>query len=155
MTSVKKPMRKPKLDIFTQDITPIQNYKIRGDTNPEHEIKNIYLLKMSARCKSKNIFHGSVNPSIMKTENSSNEKFTNFTTTMKMRNLRKIKEEESNQVVSSDSDSGGGVEYNQNRSNSLDKKSSEFLLTLFNQGVCHNDESEKKKNNRINPKTKG
>ena len=49
MTSVKKSLRKGKLDIFTQDITPIENYKIRGDTNPEHEIKNIYLLKMSAR----------------------------------------------------------------------------------------------------------
>ena len=100
---------------------------------------------MSARCKSKNPLHGSVNPSMMKTEISSNEKITNFTTTMKMRNLRKIKEEESNQVVSSDSDSGGGVEYNQNINNSLDKKSSEFLLTLFNQGVYRSEESENKK----------
>ena len=145
MTSVKKTLKKKKLEIFNQDITPIQNYKIRGDTNPEHEIKNIYLLKMSARYIPKNALHGSINPSMYKTEISSNEKITNFTTTMKMRNLRKIKEEESNQVVSSDSDSGGGVEYNQNISNSLDKKSSEFLLTLFNQGVYRSEESENKK----------
>ena len=154
MTSVKKSLRKGKLDIFTQDITPIENYKIRGDTNPEHEIKNIYLIKMSARCKSKNPLHGSANPSMMKTEISSNEKITNFTTTMKMRNLKKIKEEESNQVVSSDSDSGGGVEYNQNISNSLDKKSSEFLLTLFNQGVYHNEQNENKKTIELTQKQK-
>ena len=40
---------KNNLDIFSQKFNPIQNYKIKGDINPEHEFKAIYLEKLSER----------------------------------------------------------------------------------------------------------
>ena len=41
--------KKYKLDIFTQNILPTKNYIIKGDRNPEHEIKPLYLMKMSSK----------------------------------------------------------------------------------------------------------
>ena len=135
------------LEIFSQNITPIQNYILTGDKNEEHEIKPIYLQKLSARNKSnseyKNNIYSSLNPSCYKTEISTNEKRTNLT--KRQNNLRRIKEEDANQVGSSDADSNDNIYFNQNICNinkSFHDKSSEFLLTLFNQGVFHEEQNQ-------------
>lgn len=44
-----KSNRNKSFDIFYQNITPIKNYMIKGDRNPEHEIHPIYLRKMSSK----------------------------------------------------------------------------------------------------------
>ena len=136
------------LEIFSQNITPIQNYILTGDNNEEHEIKQIYLLKLSARNKilsrSKINIYNSFNPSSYKTEISTNEKRTNLTS-RRQKNLRGIKEEDANQVGSSDADSNDNIYFNQNISNinkSFNDKSSEFLLTLFNQGLFHEEQNQ-------------
>ena len=122
-------------DIFTQSITPIQNYIIKGDKNPVHEIQALYLERISSRWKptqgNKNI---SFNPSLDLTIPSSNEKKTNFTT-IKKPSLKKIIEE-SNHVGSSDIIINTEL-IEQNIS--IDKKSSEFLFSLYRKGVFEDE----------------
>ena len=142
MTSLKN----NKFDILSQHIIPSKNYILKGDKSQEHEIQPFYLRKISSRYKStpKNKYNisTSFNYSLYNTEPSSNEKKTVLTQTKKQLDLKKINEEEY-QVGSSDSDSNDDAFIpNKNINNSLDKKSSEFLLTLFNQGVCHDEEIE-------------
>ena len=121
-------LKKNNFDIFSQEITPIDNYSIKGDENPEHEIKIIYLKKIISKFeqyqKSKLLLYNSVNPSLYNNP-SLIEKKTNY-------NEKKSKIGSSD-LVNNNED----IIYNHNINNSLDQnKSSEFLLTLFNQGVC-------------------
>lgn len=76
--------------------------------------------------------------SLYNTELSTNEKKTNITK-KKEENLRKINEED-NQIGSSGSEDNS---YTQNINLSVDKKSTEFLLTLFEKGVCHEANNDK------------
>ena len=126
---------KTNFEIFTQAITPIQNYIIKGDKNPVHEIQALYLERISSRWKptqgNKNI---SFNPSLDLTIPSSNEKKTNFTT-IKKPSLKKIIEE-SNHVGSSDIIINTEL-IEQNIS--IDKKSSEFLFSLYRKGVFEDE----------------
>ena len=39
------------LEIFSQSVTPIKNYIIKGDKKPEREFRPIYLRKMSSKFK--------------------------------------------------------------------------------------------------------
>jgi len=140
MRKSRKSNRNRSTEIFNQNITPIKNYIIKGDKNPEHEIPPFYLRKMSSKYNpifnNKKTIKGNnvLSPSLYNTELSTNEKRTNIT--KKKENLRKINEE-INQIGSSDS---GDNSYNsQNISSSVDKKSTEFLLTLFEKGVANND----------------
>ena len=121
-------LKKNNFDIFSQKITPIDNYSIKGDENPEHEIKIIYLKKIISKFeqyqKSKLLLYNSVNPSLYNNP-SLIEKKTNYN-------------EKKSKIGSSDLiNNNEDIIYNHNINNSLDQnKSSEFLLTLFNQGVC-------------------
>ena len=125
------------LNIFTQKIIPTKAYILKGDNNPEHEIKKVYLNKILFQNKqfsNNKIILNSNNISLFNTNISSNENKTNFTLKKGNSGLIKINEEE-NLVGSSNSGNDDNSIYNQNINNSLDKKSSEFLLTLFNQGI--------------------
>ena len=134
--------KKYKLDIFSPNIIPTENYILKGDRNPEHEIKPLYLRKMSSKYnlspKNRRTFNNFFNYSSNNTEPSSNEKKTNFTATVvkKEKILNKINEE-AYQVNSSDSDN------NDDDGNIINpNQSSEFLKSLFNRGVCHDEEIE-------------
>ena len=139
-----KSNRNKSLDIFNQNITPIKNYMIKGDRSPEREIHSIYLRKMSSKYNP--IFYNKNNikpkiglsPSLYNTDLSTNEKKT-INTKKKEENLRKINEEE-NQIGSSGSEDNS---YSQKINISADKKSTEFLLTLFEKGVCHEEKNDK------------
>jgi len=138
-----KTLKKDKFNVFSQIITLSKNYILKGDENPEHEIQPGYLKKISSRYKpstKKQNIYKSYNPSLYNTEPSSNEKQTNFTKVNNKINLIQINEQPY-EVGSSDSDDNDNdIIYNHNLSKSLENKSSEFLLTLFNQGVCHDEE---------------
>lgn len=132
--------KKNNFDIFSKEITPINNYILKGDENPEHEIKIIYIHKILSKLeqsqKSKLLLPKSINPTLSNdptfTENNNNYK------SKKKEDINKINEKTS-KMESSDIDNNNedNIIYNQNNNNSLDNnKSSEFLLTLFNQGVC-------------------
>ena len=128
---------KENFDIFTQTITPTQNYIIKGDINPVHEIQKLYLQKISSRWKpTQGIKYNSVIPSLALTNPSSNEKKTNFTT-LKKQSLIKIKEE-TIQIGSSDSDINDGLI---DENISIDKKSTDFLFSLYRKGVFIEDEN--------------
>jgi hypothetical protein len=132
---------KKKYDIFSQNVIPSEKYIIKGDKNAEHEIQPVYLRKMSSRYQSssnnKRNYHSSFNVSLYTTEPSFFEKKTNFTAGKKEKILNRISEEDAYQVGSSDSDNNDDEDdiINQN-------KSSEFLKSLFNRGVCHDEEIE-------------
>ena len=123
-------LKKNNFDIFSQKITPTNNYIIKGDENPEHEIKIIYLRKIISKfekCqKSKLILYNSINNPSLFNNPSSIEKKTNYN-------------EKKSKIGSSDLyNNNENMIYNGNINNSLEdnNKSLEFLLTLFNQGVC-------------------
>ena len=132
---------KKKYDIFSQNVIPSEKYIIKGDKNAEHEIQPVYLRKMSSRYQSSSNnnrnYHSSFNVSLNTTEPSFIEKKTNFTAGRKGNILNRISEEDAYQVGSSDSDNNDDENdiINQN-------KSSEFLKSLFNRGVCHDEEIE-------------
>ena len=133
-------LKKNNFDIFSKNITPINNYIIKGDENPEQEIKIIYLRKIKSKWeqsqKNKILLYNSINPSLCNNP-SLIEKNTNYTLIKKKEELNKINEKKS-KINSSETDNNNeDIFYNQNINNSLEhNKSSEFLLTLFNQGVC-------------------
>ncbi len=82
--------RKNNFNIFSQIINPIENYKIKGDINPEHEFKIIYLEKLSARSNKSpkiKIKSHSVNPSQM-----ASEKNIIFSPNKNLDNLNQISE---------------------------------------------------------------
>ena len=118
-------------DIFSQEITPIQNYIIKGDKNPVHEIQTLYLQRLSSRWKPiQGIKNISVIPSSLAiTIPSSDEKLNS----VKRNTLIKIRE-----VGSSDSDINNEL-IDQNIS--IDKKSTEFLFSLYRQGIFIEDEN--------------
>ena len=118
-------------DIFSQEITPIQNYIIKGDKNPVHEIQALYLQRLSSRWKPiQGIKNISVIPSSLAiTIPSSDEKLNS----VKRNTLIKIRE-----VGSSDSDINNEL-IDQNIS--IDKKSTEFLFSLYRQGIFIEDEN--------------
>ena len=133
------------LDVFLQPIVPMGAYILKGDNNTEHEINKVYLKKIinkNASFSKNKFINASTVISLNNTIPSSNEKGTIFTTTRKNINLIKIKEEE-NQIGSSDSGGNDDIIDNQNINESLENKSSEFLLTLFNQGVYSFEERRK------------
>jgi hypothetical protein len=117
---------KNNLDIFSQIINPIQNYKIKGDINPEHEFKAIYLEKLSERSnkipkkKIKTIIIPSPTPI-------TSEINTNFTPIKNQNPLKDIKEK-SILIDSSDSDIS-----NEKINRSLDKNSY-FLNQIVEKG---------------------
>ena len=73
---------KNNIAIFSQKITPIRNYIIKGDINPEHEIQAIYLKKLLEMWKplpnNKYRLFNSINPSLTYIIPPS-ENITNFT----------------------------------------------------------------------------
>ena len=125
-----KYLRRKSCDIFSQRVTPIEKYILAGDKTPEHEIKLIYLQKIIERLRmnleSKNIS----DPSSNKIFQPSNNYLGN------QENLTTIKEE----IKKIDTyDNNEDSLYEENISNSLDKKSTEFLISLFNMGVCDDE----------------
>ena len=138
-----KTSRNKSYDIFSQKVVPVNSYRIKGDKEPEQEIKSIYLQKMVAKWKQSSISYKHIhpfNPSIYNTEPSSNEKKTNFSVHKKQNNILRQIKEESNQ--SSNTNNNDDSIYHQNIDSSIDNKSIEFLFTLFKEGV-YNDESNK------------
>ena len=135
-------IRQRSYDIFYHNVTPIKNYIIKGDKNPEHEIKQKYLEKLSKWMEEPINKRNKINlktHSIYNTEQSSNERYTNLITFKKQKYLIKTKDEK-NLISYSDSYNNNDNIFNKNLDNSEDKKSTEFLLTLFNKGVCHEEE---------------
>ena len=132
-------------NIFLQKIIPAHAYILKGDNKPEPEIKTEYLKKLSIKnkpFKKQNFLINSINIGLNNATLISNEKRTTFTETNHL-NLRKIKEEK--KLYSSRSDNKDDIIYNNNininTNDSLDKKSSEFLIDLFNQGVFPSEEN--------------
>jgi len=128
-------IRRKSLDIFSQRVTPIEKYIIEGDKTPEHEISIIYLQKIIDKLRMNLENKTAIGPSSYKTFPSSNGNKANLINFKSQKSLHQI-EEEINKMHSSDNED---IHYEQNISNSLDKKSTEFLLSLFNMGVCDDE----------------
>ena len=111
-------LRRNSFDIFSQRVTPIVRYILEGDKIPEHEIKIIYLQKIIEKLR-KNFENNTFQPL-----NESQKK--------SKKSLTKI---EKDIIKIGSSDSNEDVYYEENINNSLDKKSTEFLISLFNMGV--------------------
>ena len=128
---------KNNIAIFSQKITPIRNYIIKGDINPEHEIQAIYLKKLLEMWKplpnNKYRLFNSINPSLTYIIPPS-ENITNFTGNKKQQH----KNEEFLQNGSSDEDNNNLEIIDSNKSF---EKSYELLNSLFNLGVYVDDEN--------------
>ena len=128
-----KQLRRKSCDIFSQRVTPIEKYILAGDKTPEHEIKIIYLQKIIEKLRMNLESKYTTNPSSNKTGSSSNKNKINLEN---QENLTTIKEE----IKKIDTyDNNEDSLYEENISNSLDKKSTEFLISLFNMGVCDDE----------------
>ena len=123
-------------EILSHDVIPIQNYILKGDREPEHEIQSVYLEKLSMKLKPKafikSMIHKTVSLSLCTNIPSSYENKTNFTAGRKQKSIRKMKDNQ-NQCDSSGSDNNEDMIIDKKENQSLE--SSEILLTLFNQGI--------------------
>jgi hypothetical protein len=124
-------LRRKSVDIFSQRVTPVEKYKLEGDKTPEHEIKIIYLQKIIEKLRMNLENKYGFVPSSNKTFPLSKKDQQND-----MESLIKIKEQE--EKIDS-SDILEDIRYEENINNSLDKKSTEFLVSLFNMGVCDDE----------------
>ena len=128
-------LRRKSLEIFTQRVTPIERYILEGDKTPEQEIKLIYLQKIIEKLRTDLENKYVYSPSSNKTTLSSYKNKANIINFKSQKSLNKI-EEEINKI---DSSGNEDIHYDENINNSLDKKSTEFLVELFNRGVCDDE----------------
>ena len=110
------------LDIFSQKITPINNYILIGDKNPENEIKSLYLDKL-----------------INKGKNKARKNSTIITYRSSPLNINTIHEENKNQIESLKKTpfttrGNNLIENGNNLDKSIDKLSNKFLSILFAEG---------------------